>query len=226
MIFRILLKSLLMLLGAYLILTGFLGLFRPAPASGPGSFEYFFPQPTEVATGQQPDSEPGIVGIPAAEPSLSETLPVDIPTRLEIPAIQLDAPIAPAIARSTTISGQELRVWDVPEGFVAGWHADSAGLGAEGNVVLNGHHNIYGQVFARLVDLQAGDRITVYTNDRAFNYTVSERNLLPEKNQPLDVRIANSSWIQPTSTSRLTLVTCWPYETNTHRLIVVAVPEG
>jgi sortase A len=40
----------------------------------------------------------------------------------------------------------------------------------------------------------------------------------------MEVRIANAKWIQPTSDERLTLVTCWPYTNNTHRLIIVARP--
>jgi sortase A len=53
---------------------------------------------------------------------------------------------------------------------------------------------------------------------------VSERHILPEKGQPLSVRLKNAAWIQPTTDERLTLVTCWPYTSNTHRLIIVARP--
>ena len=38
------------------------------------------------------------------------------------------------------------------------------------------------------------------------------------------VRRANAQWIAPTDDERLTLVTCWPYISNTHRLIIVAKP--
>jgi LPXTG-site transpeptidase (sortase) family protein len=38
------------------------------------------------------------------------------------------------------------------------------------------------------------------------------------------VRQANARWIGPFNDERLTLVTCWPYTNNTHRVIVVAKP--
>ena len=45
----------------------------------------------------------------------------------------------------------------VPDFFAAGWHTDSTPPGFPGNTVLNGHHNIYGEVFRDLdkVDLAA-----------------------------------------------------------------------
>jgi len=38
------------------------------------------------------------------------------------------------------------------------------------------------------------------------------------------VRRQNARWIAPTTDERLTLVTCWPYTGNSHRLIIVAKP--
>ena len=57
-------------------------------------------------------------------------------------------------------------------------------------------------------------------------YKVTQVETLAEQDQPLAVRLANAQWIEPTTDQRLTLVSCWPYETNSHRLIVVAVPGG
>ena len=48
--------------------------------------------------------------------------------------------------------------------------------------------------------------------------------ILEERDQSLDVRIENAQWIEQTDDERLTLVTCWPYTDNSHRLIVVAHP--
>jgi sortase A len=45
-----------------------------------------------------------------------------------------------------------------------------------------------------------------------------------EEGEKSAVRLENASWIAKTSDERLTLVTCWPYDTNTHRLVVVASP--
>jgi sortase A len=57
-----------------------------------------------------------------------------------------------------------------------------------------------------------------------FEYVVVFSAILEERNQPLDVRLANAEWIKQTEDERVTLITCWPYESNTHRVVVVAVP--
>ena len=48
--------------------------------------------------------------------------------------------------------------------------------------------------------------------------------ILPEKYEQIEVRMNNAQWILPSVDERLTLISCWPYETNTHRVIVVARP--
>ena len=47
---------------------------------------------------------------------------------------------------------------------------------------------------------------------------------MPEADVDLDTKIENARWIKSTKDERLTLVTCWPVDSNTHRLVVVAVP--
>jgi sortase A len=143
-----------------------------------------------------------------------------MPTRIVIPAIALDAPIEPA--GWGQVDG--VSVWNIPYHFAAGWLKTSAPLGRIGNTVLDGHHNIAGQVFRYLVDLKPGDLIEVYANDRRFVYTVVAKHILLDRDQPIEIRRQNAQWIQPTLDERLTLVTCWPYTNNTHRLIVVARP--
>ena len=48
--------------------------------------------------------------------------------------------------------------------------------------------------------------------------------IVKDKGEPEAVRRANAKWIGPFNEERLTLVTCWPYNNNTHRLIVIAKP--
>jgi sortase A len=100
----------------------------------------------------------------------------------------------------------------------------SALLGRAGNTVLSGHHNIQGEVFRYLEDMEPGDQVIVYAGDTPYHYSVTERHILKEKGQPEDVRIQNAQFIMPTDDERLTMVTCWPYTNNTHRLVIVAVP--
>jgi LPXTG-site transpeptidase (sortase) family protein len=94
-----------------------------------------------------------------------------------------------------------------------------------GNTVLEGHHNINGEVFRNLINLKAGDTIKVYTLNTAQEYKVIESILVEEEGQPFEVRRANARYIQPTADIRLTLVTCWPYTGNSHRVIIVAAPD-
>jgi sortase A len=53
---------------------------------------------------------------------------------------------------------------------------------------------------------------------------VEEKLILKEKGEPPEVREQNTAWIAPTEDERLTMVTCWPYTNNTHRLVIVAKP--
>jgi sortase A len=114
--------------------------------------------------------------------------------------------------------------WDVPDHFAAGWLMTSATLGKPGNTALTGHHNVDGEVFRNLVKLKPGDRLTVYSSDLPFYYEITTRKILPERGQSDAVRRENARWILPTEDERITLTTCWPYTSNTHRLIIVAKP--
>jgi LPXTG-site transpeptidase (sortase) family protein len=235
-------NSLVILLGAYLILLGLINLvpealaefndsYPPQPgalappvvqqAADPPS-QAPLPDPIQPLAPLEPSPDPA--SIPDSSLPAAPGLAYEMPSRLVIPAIQLDAPVVQALPALTSINGQEFRIWDVPAGYLAGWHTDSAWLGQPGNMVLNGHHNVHGQVFARLIDLEVGAEILVGGQTYGYRYRVTERLLLPEKDQPLEVRLANAHYILPTSDTRLTLVTCWPYETNTHRLIIIAEP--
>ncbi len=171
---------------------------------------------------QLPDNPAPAQNVPTR--SAPKPTPVEpagkIPTRLVIPAIQLDAPIETVAWHIVNGVSQ----WDVPDHYAAGWLMTSAALGMAGNTALTGHHNIAGEVFRDLVKLKPGDRITIYSNDEPFYYEITTRKILPERGQSDEVRRANARWIQPTDDERITLVTCWPYTSNTHRLIIVAKP--
>jgi LPXTG-site transpeptidase (sortase) family protein len=166
-----------------------------------------------------PDTSRPVANVPVRRPT-----PVDPiggnPTRLVIPAINLDAPVE--TVGWHTVAG--VSQWDVPDTFAAGWLMTSAPLGKPGNTAITGHHNIAGEVFRNLVKLQPGDRITLYAKDQPFYYEVASRRILPERGQSDEVRRANARWIQPTDDERITLITCWPYTSNTHRLVIVARP--
>jgi LPXTG-site transpeptidase (sortase) family protein len=149
-----------------------------------------------------------------------------VPDQIVINAIYLFAPIIPVHFHDVNIEGQDFLEWEVPEERVVGWHDTSAMLGQLGNIVLNGHHNAFGMVFAKLVDLKEGDLIIISSGTREYKYEVDKVMVIREEGLPNKVRIQNASWINPTPDERLTLVTCWPSGDNTHRVIVVATPAG
>jgi LPXTG-site transpeptidase (sortase) family protein len=145
------------------------------------------------------------------------------PTRIVAPAINLDGPVVPVGWKQVTQNGQSTSVWEVAE-YAAGWHKGSALPGMEGNVVLSGHHNIKGEIFRYVVDLNPGDTITLYADDHPYTYTVESRFVLRDKGVSEQQRQENARWIGAFPDARLTLVTCWPYTNNTHRVIVIAKP--
>ncbi len=176
---------------------------------------------TPTVTRMAVDTSPVLITAPsdAAQPQEDRT-----PTRLVIPAIGLDAPIEPESMQVETQDGQSVNVWIAPNHFAAGWLTTSAPTGVAGNTVLDGHHNIDGKVFKDLINAQVGDTITLYAIGQERTYRVDQKLILPEEAQPLKVRQANARYIAPTLDERLTLVTCWPPTSNTHRLILIALP--
>ena len=190
----------------------------PLPSEGQTAISAtpaLLPETPLLAPGQTPPP------VSTASPIITDPS-AHLPTRIVIPAISLNAPIEPV--GWSQVNG--VNTWDIPNHFAAGWLKTSAPVGRPGNTVLDGHHNIAGEVFRHLVDLKAGDLIEVYSEDQMVVYEVTGVHILPDRDQPLEVRRQNAEWIQPTMDERLTLVTCWPYTNNTHRLIVVAMPIG
>jgi sortase A len=175
------------------------------PTSAPGPA----PGPTQGPTSPDPSTRPP----PAAAP----------PDRIVIPAIGLDAPVVPVGWKTVEENGQTVTEWEVAD-YAGGWHKTSAYPGNVGNIVIAGHHNIRGEVFRYVVNLEPGAIVDLYVGQTVYRYMVTEKYILKEKGMPPEVRQENARWIAPTDDERLTLVTCWPYTNNTHRVVVVAKP--
>ncbi len=191
----------------------------PAPAPSPAFTPPLNPPPAQMPEGLPANTEPTPGSTGREEPA-----PVGYPpTRIVAPAIGLDAPVVEVGWRLQEENGQMVSIWEVAD-YAAGWHKTSAHPGQVGNVVISGHHNIKGEVFRYVVNLETGDAVQLYTGDRIYHYTVAEKHILKEKGMPEEVRRKNAEWISPTDDTRLTMVTCWPYTNNTHRVIVVARP--
>ncbi len=163
-------------------------------------------------------------GAPAPAAAISDDVNADAPSRLEIPSIKADMPVVKLGWHSTRTSDDSiLSEWDVAE-YAAGWHKNSALPGEPGNIVMSGHNNILGSVFRELDQLRAGDQTIVWRGGQRHVYTVDQVMIVPEKYASDEQRLENAKWIGEFDDERLTLVSCWPRNNNTHRIIVVARP--
>ena len=146
-------------------------------------------------------------------------------TRIVAESIDLDSEVVDVGWETITQDGASSNVWLVAD-YAAGWHRNSVLPGQGGNVVLSAHHNIKGQVFRYTVDLEPGDLVTLYDATQSYHYLVEDKFIVKDKGEPEAVRLENAKWIGPFNEERLTLITCWPFNSNTHRLIVIAKPAG
>jgi sortase A len=183
------------------------------------------PSPTPLPPTPRP-VKPTAIQKPTRVPVANSPTPIQhfAPIRLIIPVINLDVPIVAMGWSVVNNRGQQVSEWDVPNWRAAGWLNFSALVGERGNTVLEGHQDIDGRVFENLDQLKGGDEIQVQAGSEIHKYVVVVRTIVPEKNQPPEVRRENARWIARSNDERLTLVTCWPRNDNTHRLILVALP--
>jgi len=201
-----------------------------APASGPrvilpdNSPQSEKSPPSEVQSPatEVPSRTPD-TGRPTPNPTPARLPAQSAPTRIVAPSIKLDAKVVEIGWKVINQGNQQMSVWETAD-YAAGFHKTSAYPGNPGNTVISGHHNIKGEVFRYLVDLEIGDAITLYADGRPYVYRVFDKFIVREEGAPLEQRYKNAAWISHFDDERLTLVTCWPYTTNTHRVIVIARP--
>jgi len=165
---------------------------------------------------------------PTSTPTPTPTQPAqssnEPPSRLVITSVGIDSEIKPVSWNVVEQNGQQYSIWQVAD-YAVGWHNTTALPGQPGNTVMAGHHNIKGEVFRDLVNVEVGDEVVVYTKNGNFTYKIELKTIVKEKGESLEVRQKNAEWIAATTDERITMVTCWPYTNNTHRVIVVAKPS-
>lgn len=150
---------------------------------------------------------------PTATPAVQETLwaegataaiaPTPAPDyaqRLQIPAIGVDSHVF------QSSDPRALKLGVAQFGYLTA-------PGQEGNLVLAGHNDTYGEIFRDLGELERGDEVTLFGSQHSYTYRVRDKLIV----EPDEV------WVMlPTSASTLTLITCHPYLIDTHRLVVFA----
>lgn len=138
---------------------------------------------------------------------------------VSIPALFIYAPVVP-VGWQPDPREPQASVWDSPEAAV-GWAISSALPGDDANIILYGHNNIDSSVFKNLSQLQAGDTVELTTGERTWRYRVTELTILPVQDAEADAE-AFTGIFAPGDTPRLTLLSCWPPDNNTHRVVVTA----
>ena len=131
-----------------------------------------------------------------------------VPTPGPQQAIQIDVP-AIAVHNWPIVQGDG---WEQLKKGV-GQHIGSADPGQNGNVVLAGHDDVFGEVFRNLDKLQPGDQIVLYTMQQQYTYLVTETRIV----EPGQVDVMNS-----TSDPTVTLISCYPYMVDNKRIVVFA----
>lgn len=163
------------------------------------------PRPTPLPTG----------GVSCPRPSA--------PVRVVIPGIGVDAQVVEVGWRLVELDGQTVGEWETVAG-AAGHHRGSADPGEVGNCVLSAHSSEEGgAVFRGLENVEISNAIAIYKcGGMMYTYIVSDVVKLDELGATEAQRRENARWLEPTDEPVLTLVTCWPPWSYTHRLVVRA----
>jgi len=133
-------------------------------------------------------------------------LPVPTPAseqavRIQVPAIGVDAPV---------VQGDG---WEQLKKGVA-QHIGTPNPGENGNIVLSGHNDVFGEVFRDLDRLKPGDLVVLFTAQRQYTYVITGTRIV----MPTQVEV-----MDPTPNPTLTLISCHPYLVDNHRIVVSAV---
>jgi len=156
----------------------------------------------------QGNTRPNDAEIPAhLQPMVQSLANIPIPTsapdqaiRIQIPAINIDAPI---------VQGDG---WEQLKKGV-GQNVSSVNPGQNGNVILSAHNDVYGELFRFLDKLQPGDQVILYSQQRQYVYVVDRTALV----EPTAVEVMAS-----TGSPTVTLISCYPYLVDKQRIVVFA----
>jgi sortase A len=80
-------------------------------------------------------------------------------------------------------------------------------------VVLSAHNDIFGEIFRELDRLKKGDQMILYTYQHTYTYVVTSNDIV----EPTQVEV-----MDPSSSSTVTLISCYPYMVDNKRIVVTA----
>lgn len=153
------------------------------------------------------------------------------PARLQIPAIQVDASVMDVGQTSGGVMDAPVsKAYNSPYWSSVFWYDVGAAPGQSGNAVIAGHVNRVGgdpAIFWSLSKLQAGDTVTIITNEgNVIKYTVNQVVRYPV-NYPGQQAI--NAVFGPTTGHHLNLITCsgvWTGSGYDERLVVFTTQVG
>ena len=215
----LLVVEVLAVVGLFGILVSGFGVLRDLNAEVASALiqETFTPTPLVMAvvlpSGHTPpdaqgNTRPNDAEIPAhLRPMVQSLASIAIPTaapdqaiRLQVPAINIDAPIVQGDGFEQLKKG-------------VGQNIGSANPGQSGNVVLSAHNDVYGEIFRYLDRLAPGDQVILYTQQRQYVYVVDSTAIV----EPTAVEVMAS-----TGNPTVTLISCYPYLVDKQRIVVFA----
>jgi sortase A len=185
---------------------------------------------TPTATSTRTSATAPVATSPAQAPVTAVPRPAPTPkpalpgaTHITISSVGIDTNVVDVGYQIVTIDGQSVRQLQVAD-YAAGHDALSANPGEGGNIVISGHDDWKGEVFKNLHNVKLGDQVLLTTPAATHRYVITEIIYRKDVGVPLADRLAAGQYLAPMPEERVTLVTCWPYGVDTHRLIVVAKP--
>lgn len=164
------------------------------PPTGPGGAR---PNEAEIPEHLRPLWQ-SLANLPTPMPVIEQAI------RIQIPAIGVDAPV---------VQGDS---WEQLKKGVA-QHIGTPNPGENGNIVLSGHNDVYGEVFRYLDRLNLGNSVILFTGQRQYTYIVTGTQMV----EPTAVEV-----MAPTPDARVTLISCHPYLVDIHRIVVSAVLQS
>ena len=164
------------------------------PPNGPGGAR---PNDAEIPPHLRPLIQ-SIANLPIPTPGSRQAI------RIQIPAISVDSPV---------VQGDG---WEQLKKGVA-QHIGTPNPGEDGNIVLSGHNDTFGEVFRNLDELKPGDVISVFTSQSQYTYVIISTQMVT----PTAVEV-----MAPTPDARVTLISCHPYLVDIHRIVVSAILQN
>lgn len=164
----------------------------PPTAPDGGQFNY-----NEIPEGLHYLVESQLIRPVIAKPPVTEQTALQI----SIPRLEIDA---------TIVQGTD---WESLKAGVGQLLNGASPNDENGNVVLAAHNDIYGSIFRYLELLEVGDEFTIRTQSRYYTYRVTGREIV----EPDAVQVMSH-----TDGPTATLITCYPYQVDTQRIVVFA----